>query len=183
MNESITIGIKSTPFAGDGEGATEFYEALGRVVCLWGRFEYVLTTDLLVISNLPGAEALRRPLPISWKRKVSLWSDAFKTLPALEGWKEAGLQFIADANDVAQDRHVLQHSHWWGFQSRDPLLSEFSMIRQRKDKIVFLSYKVTLDLLHETINKIDSLNCRLLPLSFKLGSLQPPFLKAPDKSS
>lgn len=175
--KTITLRVKSTPFGGEPEGATAYYEALGRALVLWGRFEVHFSGCLMIILSLPEAASITAPLPISWNNRAAFWRKAFKVLPSLEPFQEPALSLIGSIMDSIGDRHLMAHGSWGEFVGTDPLTMKVNNISPKRGSpgvIEFANYKITIDKLREIASEVDSFNTQLLPISFFLGSLQQP---------
>lgn len=186
MTNSVTLRIRSTPFAHDPEGAAQFYEALGRAVFLWGRFDACFSMALLCIHNLPETAPFReKELPIAWTKRSKYWRKAFNSIPRLAPFKRSAITFIDDVMEAVEDRHVLTHSNWDEMKIVDgQLKARARSMKPRKgdaEILEFRSYDVTLDTLAAIASTADALNTRLVPLTFFLVSLYPSPI-APRKS-
>ena len=135
-----------------------------------------------IILNLPEAHGLNKPLPVSWNRKVELWRKCFNTMLRLESLKDAALKLITEANETADDRHIIFHSNWEEFTTKDgQLVATFRSSKQKGNKILSRKVVITLGQLQKMAGEIDRLNLHLLPITFALVKLQPP-PTVPDKS-
>ena len=179
MPPTINITLRSRPFMDDPEGAPAYYEAIGRFLCLWGRFETHFSSILLSITNLPGGDVLRDPniseaVPTSFRKRSDLWKKAFRLLPQLTPHAQAARQLIIAASLTNKDRNILIHSSWSGFTSEDPLTATFINHRHKDDKFYSSSYSISLDQINAMLASADRLNSLLLPLTFHVVSLYPP---------
>lgn len=177
-NTRLTVTLKSTPFSHDPPNAGEYYEALGRAMVLWGRFENHFSNCIMLIRTMPEGKAIEEEHPISWKKRAAFWRKAFNTIPALAKWKDHALRLISDAMTVAQDRHIVTHGDWGKFTSADPLTAEVKMWRHKKGHINIQTYGVLIEDLREIATLADDLNTRLIPYMWNLARLQPAMQKA-----
>ena len=172
--KKVSIRVQSEPFLNDPEGADVYYLELGRILVLWGRFENHFSHALIALCNMPAAKNfMPTNMPLPFNDKAKLLRKLFQEIDELSALKEEALSLIADASDSAEDRHVVMHGHFNGFIDDDPLTGRFLRHRHQGEKIIFERYDVTIDALHEMTNKIDSLNTRLLPITFNVISPSP----------
>lgn len=183
---SIHVRLRSDPFRDDPPNAHKFYEAAGRLIMLWGRFEGHWDHTLLAIANLPEWSAFREKIPesvpASRGRKLRMWRRAFRKIPRLEKAANSALALADDISDAGADRDVIVHTGWQGFTSSDPLTVKMQGKRHKGAMLHFAQYSITLPQIEGLIDKFDDINSRMLPISFFVVSLHPP-PKAGGKSS
>lgn len=169
---SVTFSVKSTPFIDDPDNAGEYYEALGRAIFLWGRFENGFNMCLMIVRNIPGGDKLMPEFPLAWKRKAQTWRKAFNTLPELAEWKANALRLITDATDTAQERHALFHGDWGEFTSDEPLTAQLTTWKHKGKGYIIGRREVSIDHLHAFAAEADRLNTRLVPYMWNLSMKQ-----------
>jgi hypothetical protein len=117
---SLVIQAQTTPFQDDPSYAADFYEAVGRVVLLWGKLEQSL--DFLVVTalNIHAQTSPRRTfvVPLGGKLDLlkTLYSDC-KELTPLERDVHAAAEVI---RGLGHQRHLIIHSNWLGFDDGPP---------------------------------------------------------------
>ena len=168
------FSVRHVPFNDDPPNATEFYTALGRVVCLWGRLENQIAFALVSLQKFPEAEPVRKKLPRQWNEKILLWRKLFSNVPYFAEMRTAALEFTDHTEDATSDRHLLQHSHWYGFEKDDPLTANFRSIEQakNKDRIGLYQCPVTLPQLQQLVAHIEGLLWELWPIMTWIADLQ-----------
>lgn len=179
---SVSFTLTSTPFADDPPEAGDYYEALGRAMVLWGRFENHFSNCIMLIRTTPEGRAIELEHPISWKKRAAFWRKAFNTLPDLAKWKDHALKLISDAMSVAQERHIITHGDWGEFISNDPPTVQVKMWRHKQDDLLIQTYAVTIDDLNDIAAKADGLNTRLVAYMWNLAQLQPALRKKSAKA-
>jgi hypothetical protein len=172
----LHIRIEDTPATNDPVGAAGFYRMLGMVSMAMGRLEGQFTLCLLMLMNLPGAEALGYILPISWKKRAEMWRRAFEGVPILQSRKDVALPLLAEIIDVMQDRHALAHAIWENFVPGPSLGVAAIRLKHKRgttDGLESGRTTITLDMLSAILAKANILNRQLLPISQFLTSLRP----------
>lgn len=170
---TLTLSVTSTPFAGDTPTAPQFYEAIGRVVVLWGRFEHHFDGDLLMCSNIAFHRyGIEREMQISLRRKTKLMRELFRIVPVFQPLLPICEALADDIDDASDDRNLLLHSHGGYIRASDPPILELYNHRHRSGKLIISTARVTLAQLANLAATIDGLNTRMLALTFNLGRYQ-----------
>lgn len=170
----VTLTVKSAPFMGDPEGAEKFYEAVGRLTFLWGRFEVHFTMLVLDIIQILGHMGEDHEVPISWKRRAELWRRGFNKIPELEVAREWAHEYVERAMAAANRRHALTHGSWNGFTNTSPLTAKLTSIRPARGHLGMFqipSHEVTIDELLELQIVTDRLNTALMRPGRLLGQV------------
>lgn len=168
---SITFALRSTAFEEDPQGADAYYAEIGKIVCIWGRFEQQFTMAVRIIFSLREAEPIKNDFPVPFSSKLKFWRKAFRQLPSLAEQKEYALRFADDAMEAALDRHDIMHSNWGEFISTDPLTVKAVNMRPKGKTYLHTTFEITLPTLQKIRKRIDDLNTRLVPLTWFLASL------------
>jgi hypothetical protein len=166
------FSMRHIPFSDDPPNAAEFYAALGKAVCLWGRLENQIAFALVSLQKFPETQNVRERLPRPWSAKVELWRKLFGGVPYFSEKRAAALGFIDHTKEAAKDRHLLQHSHWYGFENDKPLTANFRSIEQVRDKIGVYQCPVTLEQLQHLVTHIEWLLSELWPIMTWIADLQ-----------
>ncbi len=169
----LRFRFEPTPSPDDPKGADALYRALGMLVIAWGRYEGNFFACLATIRGLAGPEALQQPLPISWKRRATLWSTSFKTLPALFPVRDEALSLMTDTGGHVQERHLISHASWGAFTSQSPTAIYTLSMKPVENDILLSRHEVTLSGLEQALANVNGLNPRLLPIFEFVCSLQP----------
>ncbi len=170
---SITITVRSEPFHGEPEGAKEFFEAVGRLTFLWGRFEVHFSSELIQIIQMLFELGEAHEVPISWKRRVKLWRRGFDHIPELAKFRPQAISYIERVMDISKRRNALLHGSWNGFNPGLPLTAKMTSIRPGAEtsKLFFdmPSHNVTLADLLEMQRLADNLNTQLLGFGWAIS--------------
>ena len=110
---TLNFKITPTPFGGEPENAHQYYEALGRVMCLWGRFETAFTIELVNLIGVPGTEEALNPFPMTFNKRIKAFRKCFAEVKVLSRNLREVDRFAALAKDVAKERHLAAHGHFW----------------------------------------------------------------------
>jgi hypothetical protein len=168
---SIQLTIRSAPFLSEPQGAAAYYESMGRVVALWGRFESHFGHDLLTITTLKGGNKLLTPFPRAFQKKIDAWKMCFDRVKVLKPYKKVAREFAALVKPIARKRNIVAHGSFWTFVSESPLTGEFQMIVWRGNKFGFQKHHCTLEEMQQMAVHIDNLNTQLTRFSFVLSGL------------
>lgn len=175
----LRITAHATPHPSDPPDAHEFYTALGQFTVAWGRFEGHFSGALLMILAMPEAAPLLEPLPISWKKRASLWRRAFNTLPSLAPRRDLALRFIERVMQEISARHLGAHGIWDEFETGapEPTIPARS-IKAKKGQpgaIEVADYRVTLSAVRSALQVVNAMNWDLSKFTTGfLDSLRPP---------
>lgn len=107
-------------FTNDPPYAPLFYDALGRVVVVWGRYEHLLTAHLRAALNLAAFFGIKGEIRNSLKAKVQLIQEIYAKLGLLAEEAPAITRITDEAKELGNDRHLLIHSQVDGFEDGDP---------------------------------------------------------------
>jgi hypothetical protein len=136
--EVITFILRSRtePFKDDPPFADDFYNAIGRVVLMWGRLEQSL--DNLVVSALTIASrtAPARPFMVSLNRKLTLLRELFSQCPDLQPLQSRA-DALADRIEAhGNDRHLVVHTNWLHFDEGPPPRIIGRHLKHKSGKII-----------------------------------------------
>lgn len=158
----------------DPPGAEEYYTALGRAFVLWGHMDSHFTELLDILCAAPSVRHLRpAEMPISLKQRIQLCKQLLKKAPDLDNFRGPLGKLLPAIKDAADDRNILVHGHWNGFVIEQPLTGAFAIKRRKGDRYLMGRQLVTLNDLNKMAVTFDSLNTRLLPLTFASVRLHP----------
>lgn len=155
------------------QNAPEYYEYMGRAVCIWGRFETNFTTDLFFMAGTPGLEGLFKKFPQSWGQKLDAFLKCFSKLPDLGTHKEAAEKFVEEAKSVAKNRNIIAHGSFWAFVIEEPLTAEFTManVDPKNGSLLSKRYSCTIEEMKKIVIDVDNLNTLYVSISFRVGEI------------
>ncbi len=116
----VPFTLHREQFTKDPQYAPLFYDALGRVVVVWGRYEHLLTAHLRVALNVAGFFGIKGEIRNSLKAKVDLIQDLYTKLAILAEQAPELIRITDEAKNLGEDRNLLIHSQVDGFQDGDP---------------------------------------------------------------
>lgn len=166
----VSITAKSVPFHDEPDYASEFFEEIGRIVALWGRFDMQFTELVLAVSRVTEHKFDTIGPPVSLKGRLKAWRKMFNTYDRLSEFKAGALEFASAVSQSGSNRNVIMHSHWEGFDEGDPPKIRFRNVRRGGDKFLMTTYTINLDQLVEARQEIDNINIMLVSLFWNLGS-------------
>jgi hypothetical protein len=162
------LTLQNTPSPTDPEGADELYKALGIMIVAWGRLEGQFVLCLLMLLNLPGGTKLGHQLPMAFDNRSTMWRKAFDTMVALKPFKGIALALLDEIKEVAQDRHLIVHALWEGFDAANPPSISILNIKPKnktKNGLETRRNSVTTAKLGEVAEKLNRLNRTLAPIT------------------
>src|SRR5687767_705465 len=98
--------------------AARFFEAAGRIIVFWGRFENQLDWGLRWIIDHPESIPIRpkiktgEPMPRAFSQRIELWADAFKKMPSLAKMRTEALVVRDHAKQLVKRRDAIAHAQW-----------------------------------------------------------------------
>lgn len=120
QNDNIEIRAEFGPWEGDPPYAATFYEAIGRVVVLWGKFEFLLDSHLQTVINI---SIDKFGIDFTYKSQLAertrLLRKIYSNVSCFSE-KSASMHAFCDLVDrISEERNWLVHSTISGF-SEDP---------------------------------------------------------------
>jgi len=82
-SEVLKLPIHSAPFGKDPPYAWSFYEALGRMLILWGRFEHFFDLYLRALIQVALERGIEEEMQISFKRRATLFKRLVRDIPEI----------------------------------------------------------------------------------------------------
>lgn len=169
---TLKVTLHSQPFMDDPPDAETYFTALGRALVLWGRFESHLDFALVSLTLLPEGKPYKpEQMPVPFTKKAKLWKRIFRDVDRLAPMREQARLLISDAIQAAKDRNILAHGHWNGFLKSDLLTARVRHTRRKGSKMVINDYEISVAKLEDLISTFDSLNTRLLPITWNLSTM------------
>jgi len=172
VRNTIIVTAESDPFGADPPYAPAFYEAMGRIVVLWGRFEVFLDAHQLMVINIARRFGLERGVLVALRRKTRQICEIYKACPVLESDTQTISQLMSEIDGVAEDRNLMIHSLVDGFIDSDPPRLNLRIIEHKKGNVTFKRLAPSLRELGALAGHIDRLHNRLLPLFLRALPLQ-----------
>ena len=174
----LRITAHSTPHQSDPPDAHEFYAALGMFAVAWGRLEGHVTGNLLTIMNFPELADGLGPLPLTWDKRLDLWTRAFDKVPALQPNKLRATAFMKSLKAEAEDRNFAAHAIWDEFVAgaSEPTIISRTVRPKRgsPQTIEVADYRISLSLLKRGLAEANRLNLELVEFTALLSSVRPP---------
>jgi hypothetical protein len=182
----LRITAHSTPHQSDPPDAHEFYAALGMFAVAWGRLEGHVTGNLLTIMNFPELADGLGPLPLTWDKRLDLWTRAFDKVPALQPHKLRATAFMKSLKTEAEDRNFAAHAIWDEFvaDASEPTIISRTVRPKRgspqtpkrgsPQTIEVADYCISLSLLKRGLAEANRLNLELVEFTALLRSVRPP---------
>jgi hypothetical protein len=171
----LKIGSVSKPFHFDPPYAVSFYENIGRLVLLWGRFEQALEQHLSVVINIATQFGTEERMQVSFLRKMDLLRRLYRRCQPLSEHAEGMAALTKEAEQVSEDRNLIIHSNWGGFVDDDPPRLKLHNITHKGGVITNRTLEPTLKDIADLVAAIDHLLSGLLPFMFQAAPYQPGF--------
>jgi hypothetical protein len=175
---TLKITSVSKPFHFDPPYAVSFYEAIGRLVLLWGRFEQALEQHLNMVINIASQFGAEERMQVSFLRKMDLLRRLYRRCPPLAEHAEGMAGLTYDAEKASEDRNLIIHSNWGGFVDGDPPRIQLHNITYKKGMMSIRTLKPALNDITEVVHVIDQLQTGLLPFMFQAMPHQPGYAKS-----
>jgi hypothetical protein len=141
-----------------------FYEAIGRLVLMWGRLEQHVDNLERMAINIEARSATERLMIVSLQRKLDTIKDIYRDCPTLQHNYPAVRQLMHDIGVLGEDRHVVIHSIFSQFQDGPPPKLVVRHITHRKGDMKTVRYEFDLDILLALTSKIYQAHERLMPI-------------------
>jgi hypothetical protein len=116
----VTFDVASLPFDKDPPHAPQFYEALGRLVVLWGRFEHHLETSLRTLIAVAKTHGIEQEMYASFGRNAKAFRELYRDVPPLAHQYKDADALMTRAEDTGEERNRLIHSSMNGWGDTDP---------------------------------------------------------------
>lgn len=160
---TLVWDLESRPFDEEPDYAPKFYEAIGRIVYLWGRCEYLLDMHLTTMLRIARIKGIEAEMQLELGRKVKLMRELHRK--CYPDAKDKGLDHIlTEIMKVSRDRNLLIHSEYEKFEDGDQPQVVIRNRRQKKGVITTRRLGATLPELHAIGQGINA----LYPLQFGL---------------
>jgi hypothetical protein len=169
--KTILITAECDPFGDDPPYAPAFYEAIGRIMVMWGQFELFLNAHQLMVINIARRFGIEKEAMVSLTGKTRQIREIYKTCPLFQGDAQAISVLMTDIDGVGEDRNLVFQSHADRFVYGDPPRLNLRIMRYKKGGDVRRA-GLSLAELGALAGHIDRLHNRLLPFFFKALPLQ-----------
>lgn len=146
----------------------EFLCELGKTVYNWSRIESALSMGLkLRIAGASNA-IQSRGIPVHFGKKLDLWKQLHKKLPALSDDKKEALALATAAKELSKDREVLIHGSWRSIVKNEPFTIQIHYRRIKGSKTFVYNIPLTTELLAHLNEALEhhaqSWNCIIVNL-------------------
>jgi hypothetical protein len=165
---TATFKVESVPFLGDPPHAKDFYEAMGRLIVVWGRFEHQLETCLRVLIDVAKGYGIEQEMYVSFDRKAKIFQDLYRDVPPLSDQHGAAKSLMSDADSVGKQRNHFIHSNVNGWGDADPPFIKLRNYQYRKKVLYGLDIEAELSDINDLAAKADALNTDLASLTNRL---------------
>jgi hypothetical protein len=172
------ITIQPTPFAADPPYASQFYEAMGRAVVLWGKLEFCLDNLQRMVIGIAAPFGIRSEPQISLTRKTKLIRQFYAKCPGLKPDAKGISDLMAQIDAVAADRNLMIHSLVERFEEGSPPSLLLRNVANKRGRVISTKLQLTLDDIASDAEAISNLQFAILMYSMKITQLQPAFRKA-----
>jgi hypothetical protein len=160
------ISVTSAPFGDDPPYAVDFYTTIGKIVLLWGRLERQLDALLSMAINIAARSGIQEQMPHQLRRRLTLLERLYCDCGELSHYKDAASNLLRDIRETSEERHMVIHSNWGGFEHGPPPRLVLTHQKYKGDKVLIYRPKPTLVELNQLAANIDGLNTQLLGLTF-----------------
>lgn len=160
-----------------------FYDAIGRFVLVWGRFEQHLENLERIALNLLSESAPERPMMITLAKKLDALVDLFEAVPALKPDKP-DMEILARlAKDLGDLRHRVVHSNLSGFEEGEPDRIHLHFVTHKRGDMAIESFKPSVSDIELMINQTLDLHRQLLfPMLERAVTYQSPEMQRKAQS-
>jgi hypothetical protein len=171
---SLLIQAGTTPFQNDPSYAAEFYDAVGRVVLLWGKLEQSLDFLIVTALNIHAQTSPRRPFVIPLGRKLdllkTLYSDCKELTPL-----ERDVHSVAEGvRELGNQRHLIVHSNWLGFDDGPPPKLRMRHVGHKKGVVTISNVTPSMEDLSRLAVAFHAARSKILQLHLFTGELVDP---------
>jgi hypothetical protein len=169
--DKVSFEIESEPFQNDPEYAPKFYDALGRLIVLWGLFEHHLETNLRILISVAKRYGINEEMQFSFDRKAKSFVGLYRDIPPLSHQLNDARELMKNAAEVAQRRNRFIHSivNDWGDEA-DPHIF-FRCYYWEKKQLRGMDIRATLTDIEDVYKAADGLNTGLMNLTGPLHQL------------
>lgn len=158
----VIFSVRSEPFGKDPPFAAGFYDAIGRLVVTWGKFEHHLETILHALVDVAAQHGISEKVPLAFKTKADVFRRIYRDCPPLaplKGWADT---LMSDAEALGKDRNRIIHSTVNGWGEGDPPTIQLKSYEFQKKQWSITEIEATQDYIAKLADKADHLNTRLL---------------------
>jgi hypothetical protein len=158
----VIFNVRSEPFLTDPPFAAGFYDAIGRLVVTWGRFEHHLDANLHALVTLAAQHGIEEKVPVPFQTKADVFRRIYRDCPPLmsrENWADV---LMTDAELLGKDRNRIIHSTVNGWGEDDPPCIKLKSYEFQKKQWSVTEIDATLDQITMLADGADQLNTRLL---------------------
>lgn len=164
MTFTLETPSHHNPFADDPPFATDFHNALGRLVVVWGKLER--SVDIIAYSarSIESSEPYAHDARTGIKRKLQAIRTTLKSHPPVSRSQAWIGRTLGDIKNVARKRNILIHGVFQNFSGTKKPRINFKSAIYYPTGVKREEVSLTLDQLNALIRKIDALDRELMPL-------------------
>jgi hypothetical protein len=158
------IQERTMPFTDDPAYAAKFYDAMGRMLLLWGRVEKSLD-DLLIsgiVISQDGDDS--QEVYVSLKRKLKLLINIFHNSSDLLPFHGRVVALAEDIRKNSNDRNFIVHAGWIGFEGGAPNKLKLQHLRHTPGHVTISDFTVTIEMLSQLGSNFHLCNAKILAL-------------------
>jgi hypothetical protein len=174
-SQIFQLHLETTPARSDPKDADVLYRALGVAVVALGRLENHFLACIINILGMPESTPLAKRFPVSFDQRAKIWSRAFAESPTLGAKQIEAHKFLAELDDVLEDRALLSHGQWGQFNGINPLSIHVSILSSDNSLPYGLEVKggsLTIEQINAIAAKANRLNLELIPCSMYIAELR-----------
>ncbi|MCC8937427.1 hypothetical protein H8A99_13330 [Bradyrhizobium sp. Arg68] len=158
----IIIDVRSEPFGKDPPFAAGFYDAIGRLVVTWGKFEHHLDTILHTLVEVAAQHGISEKVPHAFQKKADVFRRIYQDCPPLAPLKDWADTLMSEAELLGKDRNRIIHSTVNNWGKGDPPTIQLKSYEFQKKQWSLREINATKEDIAKLADKADQLNTRLL---------------------
>jgi hypothetical protein len=185
--EEISRIIRETtmPFVNDPPYAIDFYNAMGRMVLVWGRLEHSLD-DLVTFAFVTSiARGGSHKMETALGRRLELLKSIYYNCELLKPLHEQVVILTARVQENANHRNLILHSSWKGFQDGDPPTLKMHNVKHRQGSVTASDFEAPIFKLEQMIHNFHLCTSEIKAMILSTGEIIDPTLwtKAQDAAN
>lgn len=158
------IQQQTMPFVDDPKYANNFYNAMGRMVLMWGRLEKTLD-DLLVYSiTIAKAHGESRDMCVPLGRRLKLLTSIYNSCPDLKTFSARATSLAEEIKKNGKNRHFIVHASWTGFNDGDPPTLAMKNLHHDSSSFAIRGFTVKIDDLTNMCSNFHLCTAKILSL-------------------
>ena len=149
---SRIIREMTTPFVDDPPYAVDFYNAIGRIVFVWGRLEHSLddlVTFAFVTTNARGGS---HKMQTALGSRLDLLKSLYHSCEVLRPLHQRVVDLTAGVKENAGHRNLVLHSSWKGFADGNPPILKMHNVRHYQGGVTVSDFMASISNLEKMIH-------------------------------